>query len=135
MYTITNNKMEIKHFSDKCGVYFEMRAPGGLYVSKAYTEITNYPPKWLIDALNLQNRHLIYFCNFVTKQMFRGKGYGRKLLQDVKKYYKNCVVYLGVGSYGVLTNEQLVKFYESEGFKIIEEAKKYVSYPMMAIEL
>jgi len=127
--------MEIKHFSDKYGVYFEMMAPGGLYVSKAYTEITNCPPKWLIDALNLQNRHLIYFCNFGTKHLFRGKGYGRKLLQDVKKYYENCVVYLGVGSCGVLSNEQLVKFYESEGFKIIEEAKKHVSYPMMAIEL
>ncbi len=127
--------MEIKHYSDKYGVCFELQAAGGSYVSRAYTEITNYPPKWLIDALNLQNRHLIYFCNFGTKCFFRGKGYGRILLQDVKKYYKNCVVYLGVGSIGVLTNEQLIKFYESEGFKIIEEAKKHVSYPMMAIEL
>jgi hypothetical protein len=33
------------------------------------------------------------------------------------------------------TNRLYIKFYESEGFKIIEEAKKHVSYPMMAIEL
>lgn len=104
-------------------------------ITHAYAEIDYYPSWWLLEALNSPNKQIIYFHSFGTIYGLRGRGYGRKLLKDVKQYYKGCIVYLGVGALGELTNEQLIEFYKSEGFKLIEEAKRYVSYPVMAIEL
>ena len=130
--------MNIKHVSTKKGVFFKIEDKLEIkldndYISSALTEIVTQPPKWLTNVLGEPQKHYVCFFNFGTNRLLRHKGYGRKLLQDVKKYYEGCVVYLGVSSLGEMTNEQLIKFYESEGFKLMENNPHY--YPVMAIEL
>ena len=133
--------MDIKHVQTKDGVFFKVEDELEItlendYISSALTEFDNRPPEWLMNAFNRPQKHYIYFCNFGTNSLVRRKGYGRKLLQDVKKYYEGCIVYLAVGSCGEMSNAQLIEFYASEGFKLIEHNDyPYKGYPVMAIEL
>ena len=133
--------MDIKHVQTNDGVFFEVEDELEMtlendYISHALTKFVNQPPEWLMNAFSRPQKHYIYFCGFVTNSLVRHKGYGRKLLKDVKKYYEGCVVYLVVGSYGEMSNTQLIEFYASEGFKLIEnDDYLYKNYPVMAIEL
>jgi len=117
------------------------------YVSSAYVrfENKNYPD--YLEYVFGENKKYFYFNSFSTNISYRNKGYGRSLLKNVKKYYEDCykgngVLYLAVGEYGEgkrLNDKQLVEFYSSEGFKIIEHDTEYMDpyhgYVVMAIEL
>jgi GNAT superfamily N-acetyltransferase len=106
------------------------------YLSSAFVEKKNFDENhWLMKELNHPTKPVVYFCDFVTDNRVRRKGYGRKLLQGVKKKYENHIIYLGVGcgSNRGMTRDMLIKFYESEGFKLMENNP--CSYPIMAIEL
>ena len=133
--------MDIKHVQTKYGVFFKVEDELEItleddYISSALTEFDNRPPEWLMNAFNRPQKHYIYFGDFGTNSLVRRKGYGRKLLKDVKKYYEGCVVYLAVSSCGEMSNAQLIEFYASEGFKLIEhDDYPYKDYPVMAIEL
>lgn len=85
--------MDIKHLQTRDGVFFKVEDELEItlendYISSALTEFVNQPPEWLMNAFNRPQKHYIYFCNFSTNSLVRHKGYGRKLLQDVKRYYE-----------------------------------------------
>ena len=67
-----------------------------------------------------KNIKIYYLCNFRTHKNYRGKGYGKELLNLVKEETKGQYIYLYVGAFdnGQLTDEQLVEFYHSTGFEI-----------------
>lgn len=80
-------------------------------------------------------RRLVYFHSFGTLiKEKQHKGYGRKMLQYVKSQYQDVVMYLAVGSCGPMTNEQLIEFYKSEGFKELPP-QSWTDCTLMAIEL
>ena len=85
-------------------------------------EIRNFP----------KNIKIYYLCDFVTKQIFREKGYGRELLNLVKEETKGQYIYLFVGSSGKMTDEQLVQFYQSIGFE--PRDYHYMGYQMMVLD-
>ena len=94
------------------------------------------PPKWIVGVLNAEpQKQFFYVHSFGTYRSLRNRGYGRKMLQHIKKYYAGCVLFLEVGSCGEMTNEQLKAFYESEGFKEICPEGGCVMHYTMAIEL
>ena len=103
-----------------------------LLIASADTEIKNPPPECLISIFG-EGKKYIYFSNFCTNEHMRNMGYGRKLLQAVKEYYKGYILYLAVGGFNncPITNDRLIQFYASEGFKVIERT----NYPIMAVEL
>ena len=80
------------------------------------------------------NKDVVYFDNFGTFPDYRGKGYARKMLQHVKEFYKGKIVYLFVCASpdGSLNDDQLIKFYKSEGFRQYQTKCKW---PLMGIEL
>ena len=105
-------------------------------VTKIYVAHTQRPPKWVVDVLNAEpQKQFFYVHSFGTYRSLRNRGYGRKMLQHIKKYYAGCVLFLEVGSCGEMTNEQLKAFYESEGFKEICPEGGCVMHYTMAIEL
>ena len=113
----------------------EKEAPE-VIVSSVTTEMIA-PPRFVRDYVNKPLNKFIYFGNFFTKPLARKKGYGRKLIKEVKEYYKGYVIYLGVGCFGpgnIMTDEQLVAFYESEGFKVVPQSEDG-PYTIMLIEL
>lgn len=79
------------------------------------------------------SKPIVYFSSFYTSKEYRSKGYGRKMLKYIKEYYKGYIVVLHVGGMGVLSNEQLVEFYKSEGFKEYESDSRH--NPLLAIIL
>lgn len=91
------------------------------------------PNLYLRNLSRRKRKEIYYFNNFGTFPAYRGKGYARKMLQYVKEYYKGKIVYLYVGASpgGSLNDEQLIKFYKSEGFRMY----KSNCWPLMAIEL
>ena len=116
------------------------------YVSQAYVclNLKSYPV--YLENVFGKNKKYFYFNSFTTNISYRNKGYGRSLLKNVKKYYEDCykgsgVLYLAVGEFGEgehLNDEQLVEFYSSEGFKIIEHTEfldPFYGHVVMAIEL
>lgn len=132
--------MNIKHEITKRGTYFRLYDDNEDEIKtdaicSALTYLNELPLECIIKPFKRTNKCFIRFCNFGTNHAFRHKGYGRKLLQDVKEYYKGCIVYLLVSSIGEMSNKDLINFYASEGFKLIENYKNYTSYPTMVIEL
>jgi len=106
------------------------------YLSSAFIEKRKLDENhWLMKELNQPAKPVAYFCDFVTDNRVRRKGYGRKLLKEVKKCYKNHIIYLGVGcgDNRGMTRDMLIEFYKSEGFKLMENNPH--TYPIMAIEL
>lgn len=71
------------------------------------------------------NKEIKYIHSFGTNKLYRHKGYGRKLLQYVKEKYKGYILILDVGSLGPMTQEQLIDFYKSEGFKQLANKPYY----------
>ena len=105
-------------------------------VTNIHVAHTQRPPKWVVDVLNAEpQKQFFYVHSFGTYRSVRNRGYGRKMLQHIKKYYAGCVLFLEVGSCGEMTNEQLKAFYESEGFKEICPEDGYTTHYTMAIEL
>lgn len=83
------------------------------------------------------NKPVLYFHSFGTvNREMRHKGYGRKMLQNIKEIYKGYIIYLAVSASGggPLNDKQLVKFYESEGFITLKNVLRG-GYLIMAIEL
>ena len=108
-------------------------------VASVVTE-KKYPYRFISDFVGKPENQFVYFSDFYTKPFARKRGYGRKIIQDVKEYYKGYVVYLGVGCYGrgeMMNNNQLIAFYESEGFKVVPQPEDvpFTSYTIMFIEL
>ncbi len=64
---------------------------------------------------------LIYLSCFGTNLDYQHKGYGRKMLQWVKEYFADCVLWLHVCSGGEMTDDELIGFYESEGFNKLDD--------------
>lgn len=130
--------MNIEHLASK--MEFLMRDENGYIVSSAITDVDYYPPIYLDKIIcketnQRKDKKIVYLHCFGTEPHCRRKGYGRKLIQDVKQYYKGCLVYLRVSSIGEMTNEQLIDFYKSEGFNLVENTEKYVPQPVMYVEL
>ena len=82
---------------------------------------------------------MLYFHSFGTNPSLQGRGYGRKMLQHVKEMHHNCIITLCVSgaSWGNLSDRQLVEFYQSEGFILLDRAKagEYCMFPTMIIKL
>lgn len=78
------------------------------------------------------NKKLLYLHNFGTEREYRRQGYGRHLLKEVLRKYSDCVIFLHVSSSGEMNNEQLIQFYEQEGFKKLCEDEEF---QIMYIEL
>lgn len=82
---------------------------------------------------------MFYFHSFATNKLLQGRGYGRKMLQHVKEMHHNCIITLCVSraSWGNLSNRQLVEFYQSEGFILLDRAKagEHCMFPTMIIKL
>jgi len=108
-------------------------------VTSVLTE--KFPPyRFVSEYVNQPADKFICFSDFYTKPFARKRGYGRKLIQDVKEYYKGYVVYLGVGCFGqgeMMNNNQLISFYQSEGFKVVPqpEDNPFTDYTIMFVEL
>lgn len=65
----------------------------------------------------------LYFLSFITiYKQFRGKGYGKLLLgiilKDAKK--ENIHIELKVDSFGKMSHNELINWYEKQGFVRIE---------------
>jgi GNAT superfamily N-acetyltransferase len=88
---------------------------------------------YIFEQFHNLSRPIIYFSSFFTPVEHRNKGYGRKMLKYIKEYYKGCIVFLHVAGFGELSDEQLVEFYKSEGFK--EYNSDYPHNPLLAIVL
>ena len=97
-------------------------------------EITKCPSRYLESKRKRTKKDVVYFDNFGTFPDYRGKGYARKMLQHVKKFYKGKIVYLFVCASpgGSLDDDQLIKFYKSEGFR---QYQTNYQWPLMGIEL
>ena len=75
---------------------------------------------------------LIYLSCFGTNLYYQHRGYGRKMLQWVKEYFADCVLWLHVCSAGEMTDDELIGFYESEGFNKLDDG---YDFQTMYIEL
>ena len=64
---------------------------------------------------------IYYLGNFVTENKYRRKGYGRELLNLVKENTK--------GKFS-----DLVKFYQSIGFKVHDKKDQYAYYTWMVLD-
>ena len=95
-------------------------------------ELAPCPSRYLESKRKRTNKDVVYFDNFGTFPDYRGKGYARKMLQHVKEFYKGKIVYLFVCSCGPLNDDQLIKFYKSEGFR---QYQTNYHWPLMGIEL
>ena len=90
-------------------------------------------PDYVYKQFHNLHRPIVYFSSFYTMREYRKHGYGRMMLRYVKEYYKGCIVFLHVAGFGDLSDEQLVEFYKSEGFK--EYNSDYPHNPLLAIVL
>ena len=97
-------------------------------------ELCTCPSRYLESKRKRTNKDVVYFDNFGTFPDYRGKGYARKMLQHVKEFYKGKIVYLFVCASpgGSLDDDQLIKFYKSEGFR---QYQTNCYWPLMGIEL
>ena len=79
---------------------------------------------------------IYYLDNFVTESKYRRKGYGMELLNLVKENTKGKFIYLIVHSSNehYMTDDELVKFYQSIGFKVHEKKDQYVYYTWMVLD-
>lgn len=76
--------------------------------------------KELNPLLLTPNGSVLYLSEFGTLRNYRKKGYGKELLKTVLEDYGDDIIYLGVSSTNKdFTNSDLIKFYESVGFKKI----------------
>lgn len=117
-------------------VFFGMYEDNGdvlMCEARGTIELAPCPNRYLELKRKRTKKDIVYFDNFGTFPDYRGKGYARKMLQHVKEFYKGKIVYLYVGASpgGSLNDEQLIKFYKSEGFRMY----KSNSWPLMGIEL
>ena len=88
------------------------------------------------ETLHIGNsKPFIYLSNFGTRRAYRQKGYGRKMLQWVKEHFEGCFLWLEVSAsiMGEMTDDELVDFYKSEGFKPLYAP--FHSHQIMYIEL
>lgn len=97
-------------------------------------QLSTCPSRYLESKRKRTNKDIVYFDNFGTFPDYRGKGYARKMLQHVKEFYNGKIVYLFVCASpgGSLDDDQLIKFYKSEGFR---QYQTNFSEPLMGIEL
>ena len=79
---------------------------------------------------------IFYLSSFGTMSDYRRKGYGRKLMNFVKENTKGQFIYLIVHSPSerIITDKQLVKLYESFGFKVHEKKDEYKDYTWMILD-
>ena len=118
-----------KHYSN-C-IRFSIEENGIEYV-QAYTRRFEEKP---LSELLKTNKPLFYFYSFgVSESRFLRKGYGKKLLRYIISYYRCCVIVLQVSSIGKMTNEQLINFYEKNGFKRIYPEDYTQQYPLMIFD-
>ena len=100
---------------------------------------SHIPPnmlEWMANSVpSMYYKPLIYLSCFGTYEDFRRRGYGRQMIQWVKDYFKHCVIWLEVGSTCEMTNEQLIGFYESEGFKCMPGYSEHSTHTVMYIDL
>lgn len=79
---------------------------------------------------------IYYLGNFVTENKYRRKGYGRELLNLVKENTKGKFIYLIVHSSNekYMKDSDLVKFYQSIGFKVHDKKDQYTYYTWMVLD-
>ena len=79
-----------------------------------------------LDFLLEPNGKVLYLAEFTTFPKYRRNGYGKELLEYTLKEYGENIIYLGVKSAdGYMSDENLIKLYESVGFKKIEYELPY----------
>ena len=129
------NKLTVKQLNFKATRYRLENEDGTLlssleidreYMTKARREVLGFPMKESIYCL----------CNFITERGYRRNGYGRELLNYIKRDTKGQFIYLIVHSmYGdIFPDNNLVEFYKSVGFKVHEEKDRYVDYTWMVLD-
>ena len=79
---------------------------------------------------------IYYLGNFVTENKYRRKGYGRELLNLVKENTKGKFIYLIVHSSNekYMKDSDLVKLYQSIGFKVHDKKDQYTYYTWMVLD-
>lgn len=79
---------------------------------------------------------VFYLSDFVTNSSCRRKGYGRELLNHIKEVTKGQFIYLIVHSMyeDIFSDDKLVEFYKSVGFKVHEQKDVYQYYTWMVLD-
>lgn len=89
------------------------------------------------EVVGFPSRGNIYYLNsFGTSYKYRQKGYGRQLLNFVKEKMKGKFIFLIVQSVDedYMKNSDLVKFYQSVGFKIHEKKDAFPQHTWMVLD-
>jgi GNAT superfamily N-acetyltransferase len=137
-------KFEETHYKNG-SVCYNIVEDGIPFVTEAtVSPIGGHKYEWIIEMAkeiygnNIPTK-MLYFHSFGTNKSLQGRGYGRKMLQHVKEMHHNCIITLCVskGCWGNLSDRQLVEFYQSEGFVLLDRAKagEYCMFPTMVIKL
>lgn len=139
-------KFEETHYKDDAVCYniVEDGIDAPFVTEATVSPIGGYSYEWISEMAkeiygnNIPTK-MLYFHSFRTNPSLQGRGYGRKMLQHVKEMYHNCIIILCVSraSWGNLSDCQLVEFYQSEGFILLDRAKagEYCMFPTMIIKL
>lgn len=90
---------------------------------------------YILDSVQDPNKKFVYLSDFGVDRDFQHLGYGRTLLRYVINCYHGCNIYLRVSSIGSMSNEELIEFYKSEGFREVEGWQKHSKWPVLIIEL
>ena len=93
------------------------------------------PQSSLFTSLGPSYKPTFYFWNFWVEKDLRRQGYGIKMLDYIKRYYKGCTIVLQVDSCGSMTNSQLIAYYQRNGFKRVTPDWYLSGYPLMVMEL
>lgn len=94
------------------------------YVIKSQDKIAGYCSYYLnleLSSRGLRKKSVIY--SITTDNKFRGKGYGRKLLEESIKEMKLNGIY-SILLYVDVKNIPAVNLYEKMGFQILEKTKE-----------
>ena len=95
-------------------------------------------PRSYIDSyseLKNNNKDIFLLHDFFTKnEQNRGKGNGRKLLNYIKESLENNIIILTIHPNNE-KKEELIKFYKSEGFKMIFPNNNEDNSFLMMVEL
>ena len=78
------------------------------------------PPKKIVGLIFcVEDNDFIHINSFCVDKSCRKKGYGTKLINEIKKYGKKITLNV------LETNTIAIRFYEKHGFKLVEVKKNY----------
>ena len=133
--------MDIERFWYDGNTYFKLidRSLVDIQIGSMKVRVFKLEPKgyneYILDSVQDPNKKFVYLSDFGIDRDFQHSGYGRALLRHVLGCYHGCNIYLRVCSIGEMSNEELIEFYKSEGFREVEGWQKHSNWPVLIIEL